>query len=270
MSEAFNLWLAEPGASRYWLTGYLAFEQSQQHAATHETLQAALADADVLFSDQTFEQVMNMSPRLMRAETACQLPAEILTQGIGLESQTDYPAMLAHLQSLLMAALDGEEVLFRFYDPQVILPMLVTMSPGEVDLLLGNLNGITGWHEQQLVSYTRSHTTDFALRTETWWKIQPHHLKPVYKPEVHARSLERYWWEKIPATMNIPDDPYAMILQALERAQQLNYSDTQAELLALSTLAQATQTPADSLAEVFHFTAEERNTLYRINKENQA
>ncbi|WP_218762981.1 DUF4123 domain-containing protein, partial [Vibrio cholerae] len=32
--------------------------------------------------------------------------------------------LLSHLQSLLIAALEGEEVLFRFYDRQVILPML--------------------------------------------------------------------------------------------------------------------------------------------------
>ncbi|WP_261887342.1 DUF4123 domain-containing protein [Vibrio aerogenes] len=270
MSQPIHLWLAEPASSRYWLTGYLPFEQAQQHAATHETLQAALADTGVLFSGPAFAQVMAMSPRLVRAETACQLPAEILSQGIGLESQADYAGMLAHLRSLLMAAMDGEEVLFRFYDPQVLLPMLATMAQDEVDLLLGNLSCLCGIADKAPIRYHRSEQAAFTPQSATWWKIQPHHLKPVYKTDVHARSLERYWWEKIPATMNQPDDPYALILSALEQAQQLNYSDTQAELLALSTLARETDTPAEQLADVFYFTADERNTLYRINKENQA
>lgn len=272
-------WLSEstPSASRYWLTGHLAFEAGLKTVVENTTLQAALSDATVLFTGAVFKQVMAMSPRLVTAELASQLPDNILVQGIGLESQATYPEVVAHLHSLLLAALDGEEVLFRFYDPQVLLPMLAVMRPDEIDQLLGNLDQLTGMQDTGPIFYHNSdhHSGSVPLtqhslteHTETWWKIQPHHLKPLYRTDIHAHSLERYWWEKIPRVMNIPDDPYAVILQALDQAQQQGDTEDEAELWALSTLAQTTRTPVDELAQGFDLTSEERNTLYLMSKEH--
>ncbi|MES1384198.1 DUF4123 domain-containing protein, partial [Vibrio cholerae] len=61
----------------------------------------------------------------------------LLQQGIFLTSHSSTSELLSHLQSLLIAVLEGEEVLFRFYDRQVIVPMLNAMRDLERNDFLG-------------------------------------------------------------------------------------------------------------------------------------
>ncbi|WP_462055269.1 DUF4123 domain-containing protein, partial [Vibrio cholerae] len=79
----------------------------------------------VVFHGETFAPVMSLSPWLIPvSDKVLELSDELLQQGIFLTSHSSTSELLSHLQSLLIAALEGEEVLFRFYDRQVILPML--------------------------------------------------------------------------------------------------------------------------------------------------
>ncbi|OWO71611.1 hypothetical protein B2J71_19370, partial [Vibrio cholerae] len=71
--------------------------------------------------------------------------------------------------------MEGEEVLFRFYDRQVIVPMLERMDEIEKNQFLGKINQLVVFdsHEKnRLVSFTNTSDAQFTAKKTTWWVMQ--------------------------------------------------------------------------------------------------
>ncbi|EGS69322.1 hypothetical protein VCBJG01_1454, partial [Vibrio cholerae BJG-01] len=116
-------WLSEQTSNVYWLADHSTFKQ-----AVANNSGIVFDGTQVVFHGETFAPVMSLSPWLIPvSDKVLALPDELLQQGIFLTSHSSTSELLSHLQSLLIAALEGEEVLFRFYDRQVIVPMLDAM-----------------------------------------------------------------------------------------------------------------------------------------------
>lgn len=117
-------WILNHANHVYWLVTADLFKK-----ALNENM--PVDEAIPLFCLNTFKDLMSLSPWLVPAESLTVLDEKLIQQGLLLKS--DYPTneVLNHLRSLLLAGLDGEEVLFRFYDPMVIAPMLNLMQESE-------------------------------------------------------------------------------------------------------------------------------------------
>ncbi len=169
-------WLVEQTTPVFWLLDQQAFKQV---IAANNGL--VFDGTQILFHGETFAPVMSLSPWLIPvSDKVLALPDELLQQGIFLTSYSSTSELLSHLQSLLIAALEGEEVLFRFYDRQVIVPMLTRMDEIEKNQFLGKINQLVVFdsHEKnRLVSFTNTSDAQFTAKKTTWWVIKRHHLE---------------------------------------------------------------------------------------------
>lgn len=124
MEKMLLQWLSEQTSNVYWLADHLTFKQ-----AVANNSGIVFDGTQVVFHGETFAPVMALSPWLVPvSDMVSDIDYECLQQGIFLSCSCPSTELLSHLQSLLIAALEGEEVLFRFYDRQVIVPMLERMD----------------------------------------------------------------------------------------------------------------------------------------------
>ena len=86
-----------------------------------------------------------------------------------------YPVeqLVRHWQSLLIAGLDGEEVLFHYYDPRVLAPMLATYTETEICQFLGPTTSLLIWDQTDWRAYSPYPKADLTEHTEPWWRMQP-------------------------------------------------------------------------------------------------
>lgn len=194
-------WLEKQPQS-YWLATAKIFQDAlkvEQHVGANSMM--------VLFYGVRFENVMPLTPVLIPVdETLLSLPAEVINQGIGLTSGVEPTDILKHLQSLLFAAYEGEEVLFRFYDPTVILPMLAAMDESERNQFLGIIHQWVGMAEDKkehyLVRYSNTFITTDSAQSESWWRIKTHHLSQQENLPLLQRNLESWLWQHFPDEMD--------------------------------------------------------------------
>lgn len=240
-----NEWLNDSLYSCYWLVDSKTFEKALE-ANNYQNFR----DTFVLFDNKPFEDVMDFTPKLIPVtEEVKNLPEEILNHGIGLKTEVSQTQLLEHLQSLLLSALDGEEVLFRFYDINVIAPMLREMEQGELEQFLGNIKSLAVCAENGLEIYSNNNVNQYSYQNRPWWIIKPRHLKNLYKVENHARLLERYWWEKIPDVMAELDDSLDLIIQLLKLGLEKYPSKEQAELFTLIQITHLTNIPLNEVTD---------------------
>jgi hypothetical protein len=226
------------------------------------------SDTQILFTGKAFEDVMSLSPMLIPVDDSVKsLPADILNQGIGLTSLAKASDVLRHLQSLLFASLEGEEVLFRFYDREVILPMLRGMNDQDRTSLLGNILVWALSENQQLLCYDNDRVTNYQYQKSVWWQIKPEHLVPLYSVSNHARALERRWWELLPNLLRTINDPRAVISQKLDIGLRQYGETEQAELYTLITLCQSAHISIESIQERLRFDTADM-TMIKIIQES--
>ncbi|WP_000613963.1 DUF4123 domain-containing protein [Vibrio mimicus] len=194
-------WLMEQQTPVFWLLDQQGFKQVI--AANNGVV---FEDTLVVFHGETFSPVMSLSPWLIPiTEEVLQLPDEQLQQGLFLTSHSSATELLNHLQSLLIAALEGEEVLFRFYDRQVILPMLARMDEIEKNQFLGNINqliALDNHKKNRLVTFANTSNTQFTALQTTWWVIKAHHLENHENLPLVQANLESWLWRHFPEMMN--------------------------------------------------------------------
>jgi len=223
-------------------------------------------DSVPLFAGPMFESAQALSPWLVPvSEQLRSVESDVLDLGIGIQSAAEFDQLIEHLRSLLLASYEGEEVMFRFYDKQVIGPMLLTMEESEVNSLLGNIDQLAVANES-LACYTNQSKVEFTLSTETWWKVQPHHLTVLYNVNTHAKSIERRWWNLFPKMMERLADPNDVILNALKKAQERGYPQDQMEACVLVEVTRQTQTHLSELSQPFHLNLEELKELETLKE----
>ncbi|MEI8671028.1 DUF4123 domain-containing protein [Vibrio sp. SA48] len=258
-------WFEEQPEHQYWLV-----DHKLHKLAVAQNGGFGFDGAIPVFYGAMFDSVMSLSPWLIPVSASIlQLPNKMVNQGLGLSSRVSENGVIAHLRSLLIAALDGEEVLFRFYDCEVILPMLGAMDEAEINQFLGNINQlvvIEHHEEDALITFTNTSRAEFTLKQEIWWKMLPHHLAPLYNINVHAHSLERRWWELLPHLLQRLEAPQQIILAALQSALNKQHNHDVAEQHALVAIVTATDAALDDVSHHLHLTSDELKELKTIKE----
>lgn len=115
--------------------------------------------------------------------------------GLLLASEHESVMLLKHWQSLLLAGLDGEEVLFRYYDPRVLAPMLYTLTEEETRRFLGPTNELLIWHNDDWLAASPYPDPDLTEHHEPWWRMQDAHFvgQPGGK-EIALFNIEQWLW----------------------------------------------------------------------------
>ncbi|EJL6410747.1 DUF4123 domain-containing protein [Vibrio cholerae] len=255
-------WLVEQTTPVFWLLDQQAFKQV---IAANNGL--VFDGTQILFHGETFAPVMSLSPWLIPvSDKVLELPDELLQQGIFLTSHSSTSELLSHLQSLLIAALEGEEVLFRFYDRQVILPMLDAMRDLERNDFLGPVEKLAAVKQGVFQEWGNTRSSEFIYQLAPWWKIQPYHLMLLYRTEVHAQVLERRFWEKLPYVMEQLDEPHQWIKTILDEAKQANLGHDNAEYLVLNHLWKGSLTTLEQMSDALHLNQQELQEIMQIRE----
>ena len=118
-------------------------------------------------------------------------------QGVLIASPYPVEQLIRHWQSLLIAGLDGEEVLFRYYDPRVLAPMLATFTETEICQFLGPTTSLLIWDQVDWRAYSPYPEADLTEHTEPWWRMQPAHFvgQPGEK-ETCLTNIEQWLWQQ--------------------------------------------------------------------------
>ena len=229
--------------------------------------QSSFEGAVPIFKGKPFDPVMTLSPWIAPLEALSMLPDTLLHQGILLTAKASQHEVISHLQSLLIAFLNGNEVLFRFYDPDVLKKMIVQFTPCELNAFLGNIQTINLWDNSTRLTFSQSVAYSFIVQTNPWWRIQPEHMTSQYQVDVHALGLERRLWEKCPTQMRLSAINIRQVIHnALEIAQhnQAPYDD--AELYAMSQLIKHGCISDDTLFQALSITNQEQQQLNTLGE----
>ncbi|EGR2039147.1 DUF4123 domain-containing protein [Vibrio cholerae] len=262
MEKMLLQWLSEQTSNVYWLADHSTFKQ-----AVANNSGIVFDGTQVVFHGETFAPVMSLSPWLIPvSDKVLALPDELLQQGIFLTSHSSTSELLSHLQSLLIAALEGEEVLFRFYDRQVIVPMLDAMRDLERNDFLGPVEKLAAVKQGVFQEWGNTRSFEFIYQPAPWWKIQPYHLMPLYRTEVHAQVLERRFWEKLPYVMEQLDEPQQSIKTILDEAKQANLGHDNAEYLVLNHLWKASLATLEQMSDALHLNQQELQEIMQIRE----
>lgn len=116
--------------------------------------------------------------------------------GILLASEHPLEKLVLHWQSLLIAGLDGEEVMFRYYDPRVLGPMLYTFTEEETRRFLGPTNELLLRHHDDWLMAAPYPEPDLTEHAEPWWRMKDEHFAgQPGKDERLTDSLDDYLWQ---------------------------------------------------------------------------
>ena len=122
-----------------------------------------------------------------------------------------------HWQSLIEVAFEGEVMWLRYADNRVFPKMLTIMSQQELDDVLGPCLEPVGQRDS---AWQRTPDTEFTPRQAPWFRIQPHHLTPLYDESRHAYILSRHFWQRMEDMMARHPNPEAAITTVLKQANQ--------------------------------------------------
>lgn len=119
--------------------------------------------------------------------------------GFLIASESSPERLVQHWKSLIKAGLDGEEVLFRFYDPRVLGPMLFTFTEDETRRFLGPTNEMLVWHQGEWMSASPYPEPDMTEHSESWWRMQSRHFVGQPGQENTVVDNMEYWlWKHYP------------------------------------------------------------------------
>lgn len=195
-----SVWLDKQTLPVFWLA-----EAKSYKSAVREHGGFAFKNSVPLFHGDMFMNVMPFSPWLVPVDSALAgISYHTLRQGLFLTSSATQEALVLHLRSLLMAGMGGEEVAFRFYDPNVLLPMLKVMDEDELNAFLGNMNTLTSFSAETYEIQTWSSTTvkPFELQLAPWWIIKKAHLNGEVNLNVVSSNLNAWLWRHFSDVMH--------------------------------------------------------------------
>ena len=138
-------------------------------------------------------------------------------QGVLIASPYPVEQLVRHWQSLLIAGLDGEEVLFRYYDPRVLAPMLATYTETEICQFLGPTTSLLIWDQADWQAYSPCPKAALTEHTEPWWRMRPAHFvgQPGEK-ETCLTNIEQWLWQQAPELTTQQYEKFGDIRQALD------------------------------------------------------
>lgn len=253
-------WIASQQVKVYWLATASVYKEALK--------QIASIDYSVpLFFGETFKESMVLSPWLAPVTSLNEVDNQTLKQGLFLCSDRPVFDILSHLRSLLIAGLDGVEVLFRFYDRSVFSPMLHRLSDKERSALMGMIETWAYWEEDRVTAYTNVSHEQFTTHTEPWWVITLEHLQGSYNTEIHANIIERRCWKIIPEVMRSLFDTPQHIQTSLEYANLNSWNKERAELYSIAKLISDTDFEIESIALNLQLTDSEKTILFKCSED---
>jgi hypothetical protein len=117
-------------------------------------------------------------------------------QGILMASPYPVEQLVRHWQSLLIAGLDGEAVLFRYYDPRVLAPMLTTYTEIEICQFLGPVTSLLIWNQTDWQVYSPYPNADLTEHAEPWWRMKDEHFVGQFgTKETCLTNVEQWLWQ---------------------------------------------------------------------------
>ena len=149
------------------------------------------SNAIPLFAGTAFVDLAEQGPWLLPNPTTEFIAAHQQLGGVYIESDTSVEVIQRHWQSLIEVAFEGEVMWLRYADNRVFPKMLATMSQQELDDVLGPSSSL--WANDS--AWQRTPDTEFTPRQAPWFRIQPHHLTPLYDESRHAYILSRHFWQ---------------------------------------------------------------------------
>ncbi|MGD8117722.1 DUF4123 domain-containing protein [Vibrio sp. TRT 29B02] len=238
----------------YWLVTASNFRHTIQTTG-------ALEGAAPVFDNSFSNELMPLSPWLIPIETLNPALQNELTQGIILASKTEFNGVMAHLRSLLWAYLEGEKVLFRFYDPVVIMPMLAVMSDGDRSQFLGNISHWLHWQGEEYTRYENHSPLAFTLQTNPWWRVKSEHLTAKEDHTTLATNIERALWRVLPTAINKLANPKQFIEKALQQFPSMYATSVDRQIYVLAHLIKAEIVNINDVVDVLHLSLTEREQL---------
>jgi hypothetical protein len=148
---------------------------------------------------------------------------ELEHKATGVLIASEYPPeqQVKHWRSLLTAGLDGEEVLFRYYDPRVLGPMLYTFTEDETRRFLGPTNEILVWHHNDWVVASPYPEPDVTEHHESWWRMQePHFVGQPGSKAVTLFNIEQWLWRNANEPTTQLYEQQGPISESLDQAYQ--------------------------------------------------
>jgi len=125
------------------------------------------------------------------------------TCGIMVTSSCSAATVKAHFASLFQASLAGESVLFPFYLPEYINPMLTKFDELTLNTFLGPTQTMivktTDW---MCVASTSTHKMNTIERHSPWWKIESPHLSSDISLPIVAHNIELWLWQHYPESLS--------------------------------------------------------------------
>ena len=253
-------YLPRSDSNAYWLV------DSKAHRLAVKALGFGFDEAVPLFFGETFAPAMDLSPWLIPVtEQVTSLDDVVLDLGILLRSERPVDEVIDHLRSLLIASLDGEEVMFRYYDKKVLLAMLQAMDESERYAFMGNIDTMI-LAEQEVHEFKNNASKPFELNVDVWWRLLPHHMDALYDVQNHAKILERRLWELIPNALAQFDSPSNVIIHALESAIERNYEKSQLESCVIIEVAKQANLHLSELSMPLRLTFDELKALQSIKE----
>lgn len=128
--------------------------------------------------------------------------ADAQATGIIVISKTPAEQLVKHWQSLLVAGLDGEEVLFRYYDPRILGPMLYTWTDIETRQFMGPTDYLVVWMNNDWVISSPYPDLDMTVHADPWWRMRPEHfIKQPGERDVMIQNVDTWLWENYSSAM---------------------------------------------------------------------
>lgn len=169
-----------------------------------------------LFAGTAFADQAEQGPWLLPSPSSEFIAAHPQLGGFYVISSASVDVAQQHWQSLIEVAFEGEVMWLRYADNRVFPKMLGTMSQQELDEVLGPCTSL--WANDS--AWLRTPEVEFTPRQAPWFRIQPHHLAPLYDESRHAYILSRHFWQRMEEMMARHPNPEAAIATVLHHANQ--------------------------------------------------
>lgn len=171
-----------------------------------------------LFAGTAFADQAEQGPWLLPSPSPEFIAAHPQLGGVYVVSDALVDVVMLHWQSLIEVAFEGEVMWLRYADNRVFPKILGTMSQQELNEVLGPCSSL--WANDS--AWQRTPETEFTPRQAPWFRIQPHHLAPLYDENRHAYILSRQFWQRMEGMMAHHPNPEAAIAAALRHINQAN------------------------------------------------
>lgn len=237
---------------------YVVMDGAQAPTSVADFYSSDGENAIPLFAGTTFEEQLESGPWLLPDPPAAFVAVHPSPAGFGLICDQPIEIVQRHWQSLIEAVREGEAVWFRFSDPRVLLPMLNSMTPDELDSVLGPCSGL--WIDGKV--FARTPDAKFQPASQNpWFHIRAHHLAALYDENRHAYILRRRFWQTMTGMMELHPDPKDAILPVLKAANLACLQDDVLDGVVAGALTLQVGLPLDSIRAPLMLTDDEMSQV---------